>query len=182
MCIRDSPYTVYDFTDSRKRDGPEQFLSGYRGYLQSDAYGGYDGLFLNSGDAIIEVACWAHARRYWFDAIKTDPVRAHQALGFIARLYEIERNCGNCTVEQRHAARQTHALPILAQFKTWLDEQAPRALPKSPIGEAFTYTLNQWAALVRYTENGALAIDNNVAERTLKLLSLIHISEPTRPY
>lgn len=166
------PYTVYDFTDSRKRDGPEQFLAGYRGYLQADAYGGYDGLFLNSGAAIIEVACWAHARRYWFDAIKTDPARAHQALGFIARLYEIERSCANCTPQQRHAARQTHALPILAQFKTRLDEQAPRVLPKSPIGEAFTYTLNQWAALLRYTEDGALAIDNNVAERTLKLCAI----------
>ena len=166
------PYTVYDFTDSRKRDGPEQFLAGYRGYLQADAYGGYDGLFLNSGGAIIEVACWAHARRYWFDAIKTDPARAHQALGFIARLYEIERNCANGTPQQRHAARQTHALPILAQFQTWLDEQAPHVLPKSPIGEAFTYTLNHWTALVRYTEDGTLAIDNNVAERTLKVCAI----------
>jgi transposase len=166
------PYTVYDFTDSRRRDGPEQFLAGYRGYLQADAYGGYDGLFLNSHGAIMEVACWAHARRYWFDAIKTDPVRAHQALAFIARLYEIERNCANCTPEQCHTARQTHALPILKQFKAWLDDQAPRVLPKSPIGEAFTYTLNQWAALLRYTEHGALAIDNNIAERTLKLCAI----------
>jgi transposase len=166
------PYTVYDFTDSRKRDGPEQFLSGYRGYLQADAYGGYDGLFLNSSGAVIEVACWSHARRYWFDAIKTDPVRAHHALGFIARLYEIERSCASCPVGQRHAARQTHALPILAQFKTWLDGQTPRVLPKSPIGEAFTYTLNQWAALVRYTEDGTLAIDNNIAERTLKMCAI----------
>ena len=99
-------------------------------------------------------------------------MRAHQALGFIARLYEIERNCANCTAEQRYAVRQTHALPILAQFKTWLDEQGSRVLPKSPIGEAFTYTLNQWAALLRYTEDGALAIDNNVAERTLKLCAI----------
>jgi transposase len=162
------PYTVYDFTDSRKRDGPEQFLSGYRGYLQADAYGGYDGVFLNSHGAIQEVACWAHARRYWFDAIKTDPLRAHQALGFIARLYEIERSAANVSLAQRQALRQSHALPILTQFKTWLDEQAPRVLPKSPIGEAFTYTLNQWAALTRYTVDGALAIDNNIAERTLK--------------
>lgn len=169
---RAHPYTLYDFTDSRKRDGPEQFLSGYRGYLQADAYGGYDGLFLNSGGEIVEVACWAHARRYWFDAIKTDPARAHQALGFIARLYAIERHCAKCTAEQRQAARQTHALPILTQFKTWLDEHASRVLPKSPIGEAFTYTLNQWAALVRYVEDGALAIDNNVAERTLKPCAL----------
>ena len=60
--------------------------------------------------------------------------------------------------------RQTHALPILQQFQAWLAAEAPRVLPKSPIGEAFTYTLNQWAALVRYTEDGALAIDNNIAE------------------
>lgn len=166
------PYTVYDFTDSRKRDGPEQFLSGYRGYLQADAYGGYDGLFLNSSGAVIEVACWSHARRYWFDAIKTDPVRAHQTLGFIARLYEVERSAANVSHAQRQALRQSYALPILTQFKTWLDEQAPRVLPKSPIGEAFTYTLNQWAALLRYTEDGALAIDNNIAEQTLKLCAI----------
>jgi transposase len=144
------PYTIYDFTDSRRRDGPQQFLADYRGYLQADAYGGYDGIFVNSGGAIHEVACWAHVRRYWFESIKTDPVRAHQALAFIARLYQIEQSCASATREQRHALRQTHALPILAQFKTWLDEQSSRVLPKSPIGEAFTYTRNQWDALVRY--------------------------------
>ncbi len=166
------PYTVYDFTDSRKRDGPEQFLAGYRGYLQADAYGGYDGLFLNSPGAMLEVACWGHARRYWFEAIKTDPVRAHHALGFIQRLYQIEQSCARSTREQRCALRQAHALPILAQFQTWLAEQAPRVLPKSPIGEAFTYTLNQWAALMRYTEDGALSIDNNIAERAMKLCAI----------
>lgn len=166
------PYTVYDFTDSRSRDGPARFLQGYRGYLQADAYGGYDGIFAGSGGTILEVACWAHARRYWWEARTSDPPRAHHALGVIARLYQIEAACQAFSPEQRHARRQEHALPILAEFQAWLTEQAPRLLPKSPIGHAATYTLKQWKALQRYTEDGELTIDNNLSERTVKMQAI----------
>ena len=98
------PYSVYDFTDSRKRDGPEKFLSGYRGYLQADAYGGYDGIFLQSRGAIVEVACWSHARRHWHDARTTDPARANTALGFIGRLYKIEQLARDVFAADRRAA------------------------------------------------------------------------------
>lgn len=166
------PYTVYDFTESRSRDGPAKFLRGFRGYLQADAYGGYDGIYTGSQGAIVEVACWAHARRYWFEARTTDPQRAHHALGVIARLYQVETACAGQTSAERYAARQAHALPLLTEFGAWLDEQSLRLLPKSPIGAAATYTRNQWAALLRYVEDGELAIDNNVSERTVKMQAI----------
>jgi transposase len=164
----DFPYSVYDFTASRERDGPAKFLAGFRGYLQADAYGGYNGIFLQSGGAIQEVACWTHCRRYWWEARTSDSRRAHQALAYIARLYQIEDPLTNASDDERRAARQQHALPILEQFHQWLDREQREVLPKSPIAAAFTYTRNQWQALQRYTEAGFLSIDNNVSERTVK--------------
>lgn len=163
------PYTVYDFTDSRKRDGPAKFLEGFAGYLQADAYGGYDGLYRDRQRNIIEVACWTHTRRYWWEARSTDSRRAHEALAFIARLYQIEDVVRDRGADEVRAARQAHALPILDDFHQWLDCQQPHVLPKSPIGQALTYTLNQWDALRRYGEDGELSIDNNVSERTVKI-------------
>ena len=85
---RGHPYTVYDFTENRKRAGPEQFLGNFVGYLQADTYGGYDGIYVDSGGAITEVACWAHCRRYWHKAKESDAARAHHVLAVISRLYE----------------------------------------------------------------------------------------------
>jgi len=176
------PYAVYDFTFSRARDGPAKFLEGYRGYLQADAYSGYDGIY--AGDLVWEVACWIHARRYWHQAIDNDPVRANTALGFIARLSQIETQlrqaypCQNLQGERDFAAvaagRQQHAVPILTEFKAWLDHESEdrRILPKSPIRAAFTYTLNQWKALCRYTQEGYLSYDNNIAERLVKISAI----------
>ncbi|MGI9473330.1 MAG: IS66 family transposase [Rubripirellula sp.] len=172
------PYAVYDFTLSRERDGPAKFLAGFRGYLQADAYSGYDCIF--AGDSVHEVACWIHARRYWHQAVDNDPVRANTALGFIARLSQIETQLReafpqvNLQGERDFAAvasgRREHAVPILGDFKAWLDRESEdqRILPKSPIRAAFTYTLNQWTALCRYTQEGYLSYDNNVAERLVK--------------
>jgi transposase len=166
------PYSVYDFTDDRGRDGPARFLEGFEGYLQADAYGGYDGLYADPRRRIVEVACWAHCRRYWWEARTTDVRRGHEALAFVARLYEVERHARERSPAERLALRRAHALPVLASFRTWLDAEQPHVLPKSPIGAAFRYTLNQWEALGRYCEDGDLAIDNNVSERTVKPAAL----------
>ena len=163
------PYSVYDFTTSRQRDGPAKFLQNFAGYLQADAYGGYDGIFLESQGAIIEVACWAHCRRYWWEARTTDSRRAHQALSTIARLYQLESECMGRTSDDRRTARQQHARPVLRDFRGWIDQQLAAVLPKSPIAQACSYTLNQWDALMRYTDDGALSIDNNISERTVKI-------------
>ena len=167
---RGHPYIVYDFTDTRERKGPQRFLNGYQGYLQADAYGGYDGIYLQSRGAIVEVACWAHCRRYWWKAREQDPPRAHHALAVISRLYDIERAAKDATSPERQAVRAEHAAPLLEELQQWLDEQ--ELLPKSLIGQAATYTRNQWAALGRYVDDGDLSIDNNISERAVKPVAI----------
>ncbi len=160
--------TVYDATEDRSRDGPLAFLQGYRGFLQCDAYAGYDELFRRSNGTVIEVGCWAHARRKFVDAEKTSPREAHEAVARIKQLYAIEHEAKAFDAAARRALRQEKSVPLLVALQTWLDQLAVTALPKSPLGEAVTYARNQWAALQVYTTNGRLAIDNNVAERAVK--------------
>lgn len=171
-------YVVVDFTIDRKRLGPQRFLEEYTGYLQADAYAGYDCVY-TSGE-VKEVACWVHTRRYWYDAREHDSARANMALGYIARLFQIEHEldkafprlnpCGERNFVAIAEARQKHSRPILDEFKAWLEKETMtgRILPKSEIKKAFTYTLNQWNALNRYVEAGYLSMDNNLAERMVK--------------
>lgn len=161
-----NPFSVYDFTPSHSRDGPEQFLSGYRGYLQADAFTGYDRLC--AGPEVIRVACWAHARRKFYEARSTAPVLAHEALARIRQLYRIEEACRERPPEDRRAIRQREAVPLLESFGVWLEEQSREALPKSPLGRAIAYARNQWPDLQTYTRDGELSIDNNLAERSLR--------------
>lgn len=172
------PYNVFDFTIDRKRDGPQRFLANYQGYLHADAFSGYDGLYLpqpSTGTArIIEVACNAHARRKFYEARRSDALRAHRALAYYRQLYELERRATELDFSelQRLQMRQDLSLPILETFRAWLQAQRPEVLPKSPLGEAVGYALKNWTALVRYTEAGFLAIDNNVAEREMKRIAI----------
>jgi len=170
------PYNVFDFTLNRKRDGPQQFLANYQGYLHADAFSGYDGLYLpdprTAAARIIEVACNAHARRKFYEARSSDALHSHQALAYYRQLYELERQAKDFNDEQRLQMRQELSLPILEQFHQWLLAQRAEVLPKSPMGEAISYALNNWEALRRYTEAGFLAIDNNVAEREMKRIAI----------
>jgi hypothetical protein len=163
-----NPYVVYDYTPRRTRDGPEEFLEGFRGYLQADAFSGYDRLC--AGPDVIEVACWAHVRRKFFEARTSAPVLAHTALARIKQLYAVEHAAEGLSAEDRCALRQRDAVPLLTAFADWLTEQGRLVLPKSPIGQAIAYAQSNWAALQRYTENGDLSIDNNLAERMLRAL------------
>lgn len=173
----------FDFTTTRQRAGPDRVLATYRGYLQADGYGGYDdyeGVAISENNPILKVACWAHARRKFHDALRTEPTSAQIALAYIGQLYALEKSLRKrvqgewreLPLETRAgliaAERQACAKPILDKFKTWLDKQVEQALPKSPIYAALRYTLNQWDALCRYVEDGRLAIDNNAAERSLR--------------
>ena len=170
------PLNVFDFTLNRQRDGPQQFLAGYRGYLHADAFSGYDGLYLpdprTTEVRILEVACNAHARRKFYEARGSDALRSHQALGYYRQLYALEGGAKDFSDAQRLRMRQELSLPLLEQFHTWLEAQRPEVLPKSPMGEALGYALNNWTALVRYTEAGYLAIDNNAAEREMKRIAI----------
>jgi transposase len=175
---RTHPYNVFDFTINRKRDGPQKFLADFHGYLHADAFSGYDALYLPSPRAdrapILEVACNAHARRKFHEARGSDVVRAHQALAYYRQLYELERGATAAELDDagRRQMRQDLSLLILNKFHTWLEEQRPQVLPKSPMAEALGYALNNWDALIRYTEAGFLSIDNNVAEREMKRIAI----------
>ena len=193
----DHPYTVFGYTPSRSRDGPMQFLKGWgqdeRVYLQADAFGGYDGIYAGeAGGHVTEVACWAHARRKFYDARNSDAATSTQALAYIRLLYDVEVEAKKAAkkagsdlaperlreelVSERYRLRQELAVPRLAQFKAWLEsQQAERGgpvLPKSPMGQAMQYTLNQWDALCVYTTDGRLAIDNNASENALRRVAI----------
>jgi transposase len=166
-----NPYTVFNYTPDRCRDGPEQFFRGYKGYLQVDAYSGYECLF-GTGD-IVEVACWAHARRKFFDAKTSEEWRSHLMLGMIRGLYEVEDEVAKLDDEAAKVRyRQQHARPLLETIAAWLKEHRDQVLPKSPLGEAIGYALNNWTALNRYVDVGYLAIDNNPAERSLRAVAI----------
>jgi hypothetical protein len=162
------PYSVYDFTMSRRRDGPQTFLQNFRGYLHADAYAGYDAIFLGSSQGIVEVACWAHARRKFFDALRSYPREAQQVLGWIQQLYDIEDRALSLPSMARLEMRRLEAEPVLVKLDTYLAWLAQTALPKSALAKAVNYARNQWDALRCYTTDGRLTIDNNTSERTLR--------------
>jgi transposase len=165
---RHGPYIVYHYTGNRSREGPEEFLQGYNGLLQADAYPAYDAMFTNPKRSLTEIACWAHSRRYFFEAQTSDLCRATVMLAYIQLLYEVEREARGFTAEQRLELRQAKSLPILKDIENYLQAEKPKVLPKSPMGVAIDYTLSNWEALLRYAEDGDLEIDNNRAERSLR--------------
>lgn len=176
------PFTVYDYTTSRRRDGPQQFLHGYAGYLAADAYGGYDGIY--AAGSVKQVLCWAHARRKFYEARTVQPDAAHAALAYIARLYQVEHAASALRYpigqasdlvqvtrkwhRERRRMRQQQSLPILREFRLWIEQAEPRVLPKSPVGQAIGYVLPRWEGLARYCQDGCLAIDNNLSERMIR--------------
>jgi transposase len=164
------PGIVFDYTTTHARDGPAAFLKNFRGYLQADAYGAYDGIYTGSGGAIIEVGCWAHARNKAAEAETSDPERVLAIKAWVRKLYDVEDEAAPMTATERLRLRQEKSVPLLTCLRQWLIAQRPQVLPKSPIAAAMNYMLNQWQALNRYTTDGDLHIDNNLAERTLKLI------------
>jgi transposase len=181
----DYPYVVFDFTAAYTKQGPEDFFKGYKGYLQADALAQYEGLY--GEGKVTHVCCWAHARRKFVTAVEGGDERGSIALEFIGKLYAIEHELPPLLApaddplgqeqrrqreEQRRQQRQNRAQPVLDELKKWLDEQRGKVLPKTPLGQALGYALNNWTALNRYLEQGYLAIDNNLAERTLRAIAV----------
>jgi transposase len=158
---------LYDFTWSRNRDGPMRMLAGYRGYLQADAAPAYDDVFRTRPE-IVEVGCWAHARRYFKEAVGSSAAASLHILALIQELYAAERSAAEFSPERRQEHRDRHARPVLAKIAERLQELRQSVLPKSPLAEAIGYTVGNWAALSRYLEDGRLKIDNNGAERAIK--------------
>lgn len=165
------PMVLYDFTRTREKSGPQTYLRDYRGYIQADAYSGYEGLYAKGAK---EVACMAHCRRYFEKAalLESKSGPAHEAMLLIKRLYKIEKGIKGFTDKKRKKYRRLHAKPLLKTFKKWLDQKASQHLPKGKFGQAVHYALNNWDALIRYCEAGYLEIDNNFSEREMRPIAL----------
>lgn len=166
-----APYNVFDFHESRSRDGPREFLAGYQGWVKVDAYGVDGGVYLGSA-AIRASCCLAHARRKFDQARSSHPALASQALALFQQLYDSEDRGRQLTPEALHALRQEEAAPLLARLRAWADVQAEVALPKSKFGEALGYLRNQWETLTTYLLDPRLPIDNNAVERDLRALTI----------
>ena len=168
----DRDEVVFDFTAGRGRDGPRNFLRGFHGLLQVDAYAGYDAVLREN--RIVDVGCWAHARRRFFDALEHDSQNASAALAMIRRLYEVESEAKQhgFDADGRRELRQQVSKVVLEELKTWLEALRPHVLPKSPMGVAVGYALRQWEQLTRYLDDGRLAIDNNRIERQMRTVAV----------
>lgn len=166
--VEHRPSVVFEFTDSREAIHPIEFLKNYQGYLQVDAYSGYEALFKTG--RVIEIGCWSHARRRYFEIAKAQqpPGLAAEALKWIGKLYEIESRFKEEPPDKKRLARQAESVPLLTEFKRWLEAHYPSLLPQSPLGLAFGYTLRNWQALTRYCEDGILLPDNNLLERQIR--------------
>lgn len=167
---RDHPAVIYDYTPTRERAGPEKFLKDFRGHLQADAYAVYDSFFKDPKRGMVEVGCWAHARRHFHNALENDTPRMGGVLAMIAGLYEVEQagRRNGWRGEELRLLRESEARPKLNQLHEYLLTIREQVLPKSDAGQAIVYTLKNWTALTRYCSDGDLLIDNNGTERSLR--------------
>jgi transposase len=167
----DPPAVWFAYSPDRKGDHPQQHLRDFCGSLQADAYAGFNPLY--EGGRIQEIACWAHVRRkfYDLDQAHASPV-AKEAIRRIGELYAIENEIRGRLPDERRAARQARARPLLEAMRAWFESQLPQLSRKSDTTAAIRYTLGLWHALGRYIEDGSLEIDNNAAERALRGVAL----------
>ncbi|AHM55814.1 transposase [Peptoclostridium acidaminophilum DSM 3953] len=164
------PIILYDYRTTRAGKHPANFLTGFKGYLQTDGYSGYGQL-----NNVTLIGCWAHARRKFTEALKAlpatqknKPVAASTGLDYCNQLFAIERQIKDISDKQRYEKRLKLSKPVLDDFYVWLKKQRQQTLPKSAFGQAITYCLNQWENLNNFLLDGRLEIDNNRSERSIK--------------
>ncbi|MDO8864263.1 IS66 family transposase, partial [Haliea sp. E1-2-M8] len=165
------PVVLYDYDPGRGQAVPLRLLAGFKGYLQTDGYDGYNAVV--AAQQLTHVGCMAHARRRFSEAVKAQGKRgktgkAHQGLAYIQKLYRVEAGARQLPPEQRRVLRQERAAPVLQQLRQWLDQSLPQVPPGSATGKALQYLHNEWDKLVVYLEDGRLEIDNNLAENAIR--------------
>lgn len=165
-----SPIVLYDYQTTRASKHPISFLTGFKGYLQTDGYNGYGQL-----NNVTLIGCWSHARRKFAEALKVlpaeqknKPVAASEGLNYCNQLFTIERQLKDVSDKERYEKRLELSKPLLNEFYAWLKKKRQQTLPKSAFGQAITYCLNQWENLNNFLLDGRLEIDNNRAERSIK--------------
>jgi len=164
------PYNVFDFTLSRSRDGPTKFLTAFNGTLLADAYGGYDGVV--AGNGMVRAGCWAHARRKFVDAEKSEPRIAVEAVGLMNALFDIERRVKDVDAASRAATRSEESRRVLDVLRDRLLSWKTTLLPKHPMTGAVGYALNQWEPLTAFLNDPEVPIHNNLAEQEMKRQAL----------
>ena len=167
----EQPVVLYHYDPGRGADVAKRLLDGFKGYLQTDGYDGYNAAVVEND--LIHVGCMAHARRRFSDAVKAQGKnkkrgKAHRGLALIRKLYRVEQQARKLKPEKRYTQRQLHAKPILDEMKTWLEKVLPQVPPSSATGKALNYLHNEWDKLIRYLEDGRLEIDNNAAENAIR--------------
>jgi len=166
----DKPVVLYDYDPSRSAKVPVRLLEGFKGYLMTDGYAGYNEIERTQG--VERLACWAHVRRRFVDAVRVQPKgkrgKADEAVALIGKLYGIEREFKESSVEARHLARQSRSAAVLAELQAWLQKTRPLVTPKSALGTALAYMGDLWSRLTVYTERGDLPIDNNRCENAIR--------------
>ena len=169
-----APAAWYRYSPNRKGEHPQGHLANYSGILQADAYGGYTRIY--AGGRVIEAACWAHARRPFWDLHESQGCAAGtiaaQALQRIAALYAIEAQIRGQPPDVRRQVRQARAGPLLEDLQAWLTSMLGQVSAKSELAKAIGYSLTRWRSLTRYRDDGRIEIDNNAAERALRGVAL----------
>lgn len=167
----EAPAVLFRYSPDRRGERPREHLGAFSGVLQADAYAGFGHLY--EGGRIREAACWAHARRAFYDLHQANnsPLAA-EALERIAALYAIEAEIRGAAAEERARIRQARAGPLLESLREWLRATLARVAKKSDLAKAISYVLSRWAALTRYRDDGHVEIDNNAAERALRTVAL----------
>ena len=165
------PVVLYHYDPGRGAEVAKRLLEGFKGYLQTDGYDGYNAVVASNN--LMHVGCMAHARRRFSDAVKAQGKnkrrgKAHRGLTLMQKLYRVEKQARNLTPEKRHAHRDRHARPILDEMRTWLDQAVGQVPPTSATGKALHYLNNEWPRLIRYLDDGRLEIDNNAAENAIR--------------
>ncbi len=172
---RGKPILLFHYDPSRSEDVVVSFLKDYTGIVQTDGYSGYG--FLDDKRGILHVGCWVHARRKFVEVTKAAGKNKKNpggntgtALKYISKLYKIEKQAREkgLSADELYAERQSKAVPILEEFKKWLDATVEKVPPKSLLGKAVNYALNQWHRLILYTEDGQVGPDNNAVENAIR--------------
>jgi transposase len=168
---------LFDYDPGRGGKVADELIEGCSGYLQSDGYQAYDGVSARAD--LIHLGCIAHARRRFFEAIKALPdaqrksaTTAHEAVRRIDKLYDIEREIKDLDNDDRKRIRQLKSVPLLNSLHEWVSRIQAETLPSGKLGEALSYLLTQWPKLIRYVEDGRLAIDTNLAENAIRPFAL----------
>lgn len=167
------PAVWFAYSPDRKGAHPREHLKVFRGTLQADGYAGFNGLYDRQDQPLLEAACWAHARRKFYDVHQaTNSPLALEALQRIGELYGLEEEIRGRAPDLRQSVRQARAGPLLQALHRWMHATLTQISKKSELSSAIRYSLARWTALTRYRDDGAIEIDNNIAERALRAVAL----------